>query len=122
MPSKAKRTCLKPGCLNLTSERYCERHEAERQRQDQQERGTAAQRGYSSQWRKARAGFLEKHPLCKCCHAAGKITAATVLDHVVPHKGDKGLFWDRENWQPLCKACHDSKTAREDGGFGNKRG
>ena len=24
------------------------------------------------------------------------------------------LFWDRDNWQPLCKQCHDKKTARED--------
>lgn len=25
------------------------------------------------------------------------------------------LFWDEANWQPLCKPCHDQKTAREDG-------
>lgn len=27
-------------------------------------------------------------------------------------------MWDSANWQPLCKHCHDAKTAREDGGFG----
>ncbi|WP_456243258.1 HNH endonuclease [Thermacetogenium phaeum] len=36
----------------------------------------------------------------------------------MPHKGDRQLFWDESNWQALCKPCHDSKTAREDGGWG----
>ena len=30
-------------------------------------------------------------------------TAAAVVDHVIPHLDDKALFWDRNNWQPLCK-------------------
>ena len=38
----------------------------------------------------------------------------TVVDHIVPHRGDQKLFWDKSNWQPLCKACHDRKTWRED--------
>jgi len=43
-----------------------------------------------------------------------------VVDHIVPHRGDRALFWDTSNWQPLCKPHHDAKTAREDGGFGNR--
>ena len=39
-----------------------------------------------------------------------KITPATVVDHIVPHRGDKKLFWDQSNWQPLCKEHHDKKT------------
>jgi 5-methylcytosine-specific restriction protein A len=38
---------------------------------------------------------------------------ATVVDHIVPHRGDPVLFWDEANWQGLCKLCHDAKTARE---------
>ena len=34
---------------------------------------------------------------------------------MVPHHGDMTLFWDEENWQALCKRCHDAKTASEDG-------
>ncbi|WP_371263772.1 HNH endonuclease signature motif containing protein [Paenibacillus sp. UNC496MF] len=60
-----------------------------------------------------------KHPLCTRCIKENRITAATIVDHIRPHKGDKALFWDRNNWQPLCKSCHDTKTVREDGGFGN---
>jgi len=44
----------------------------------------------------------------------GKYTKATVVDHVIPHRGDEALFWDRSNWRPLCKRCHDQKTRRED--------
>jgi 5-methylcytosine-specific restriction protein A len=36
-----------------------------------------------------------------------------VVDHVVPHRGDAILFWDRANWQSMCKPCHDTKTTRE---------
>jgi 5-methylcytosine-specific restriction protein A len=44
---------------------------------------------------------------------------ASVVDHIVPHRGDMALFWDRSNWQAMSKLCHDRKTARENGGFGN---
>lgn len=57
--------------------------------------------------------------MCLYCFQRGIATAAIVVDHIIPHKGNKALFWDTRNWQPLCKPCHDSKTVREDGGFGN---
>ncbi|AFR18473.1 HNH endonuclease [Burkholderia pseudomallei] len=44
---------------------------------------------------------------------------ASVVDHIVPHRGDAHLFWDQSNWQAMSKSCHDRKTARENGGFGN---
>ncbi|KEQ22865.1 HNH endonuclease [Paenibacillus tyrfis] len=117
MPSVAKKPCSRPGCSNLTRERYCPDH-AQLTQQKDRERGTAAQRGYDSKWRTARAGYLAKHPLCVECQRVGVIKAAMVVDHIKPHKGDKALFWDRGNWQPLCKHHHDVKTVREDGGFG----
>lgn len=48
------------------------------------------------------------HPLCVMCQAEGRIEAATVVDHIKPHRGDQALFWDRDNWQSLCKRHHDS--------------
>lgn len=81
-------------------------------------RPTAAQRGYGSRWQKASKGYLDSHPLCAECERHGRTTAATVVDHVIPHKGDQSLFWDSDNWQPLCGTCHNRKTATTDGGFG----
>nr|WP_090644147.1 HNH endonuclease [Paenibacillus sp. UNC496MF] len=115
MPAKSKRPCGQQGCRNLSAERFCQEHKSSTDLQ----RGTAAQRGYDSKWRKVRVFFLMKHPLCTRCIKENRITAATIVDHIRPHKGDKALFWDRNNWQPLCKSCHDTKTVREDGGFGN---
>lgn len=85
----------------------------------QQQRASAAARGYDSRWKKARDGYLAKHPLCVHCEREGRVEAARVVDHIVPHKGDTALFWDSANWQPLCKRHHDIKTATEDGGWGN---
>jgi len=75
----------------------------------------------SSRYLKTRKIFLSRNPLCKRCSAENRPVLATILDHVTPHKGDVGLFWDASNWQPMCKTCHDRKTAAEDGGFGNPK-
>lgn len=59
---------------------------------------------------------LNHNPLCEC----GCGQWATVVDHIRPHNGrDDPLFLDWFNLQSLSKACHDRKTAAEDGGFGN---
>ena len=74
--------------------------------------GTTAGRGYGSKWQSARLGFLRSHPLCVICETSGRITAADTVDHVRPHLGDMRLFWDRSNWQPLCRSCHSSAKQR----------
>ena len=76
---------------------------------------------YGYKWQQARAKYLAEHPLCVRCHSRGRITPATVVDHIEPHRGDPKLFWRRSNWQALCKRCHDSwkqrleRTGREIG-------
>lgn len=75
-------------------------------------RGTSAQRGYGGRWQKARATWLRAHPLCKMHADMGQVVAATVVDHIEPHRGDMKLFWDTSNWQSLCKACHDRHKQR----------
>lgn len=68
----------------------------------------------TAQWLKGRAWFLRHNPLCVFCGEDGIATPATIVDHKIPHKGDKGLFYDTKNWQPLCKPCHDGiKQAME---------
>lgn len=68
----------------------------------------------SSKWRKLRAVFLKQHPLCAYCLEDDKTTAATIVDHCIPHRGDADLFWDEENLQPLCQQCHSSTKQREE--------
>ena len=115
--------CRHPGCGCRIEfgERFCEKHKADAaKRYEPRKRLTAHQRGYTSRWRRVSQEFLKAHPLCAECERQGRITPATCVDHIKPHRGDFHLFWDQSNWQPLCTACHSRKTAAEDGGFGNK--
>ncbi|AMR17050.1 TPA: HNH endonuclease [Klebsiella pneumoniae] len=81
---------------------------------------------YGSKWDRERLIFLRAHPLCIMCQEQSRVTAATVVDHIIPHKlkealrsGDsqaiakaQKLFWSRKNWQGLCKQHHDSTKQR----------
>jgi len=76
------------------------------------ERKSSAARGYGYKWQKAREDWLAKHVFCIECERLGRKRVGTVVDHKVPHRGDLKLFWDRKNWQTLCKPCHDSYKQR----------
>lgn len=86
---------------------------ADRSARDRRQRPGARQRGYTARWERARLHYLVRHPLCAACQRDGRTTAATEVDHIEPHRGDRELFWNRDNWQPLCKSCHSRKTAHE---------
>lgn len=83
-----------------------ERSREQRAREYDDRRGSASERGYDWRWHKASRAYLAEHPLCVMCEARGETSAATVVDHVIPHKGDALLFWDRTNWQGLCVTDH----------------
>ena len=120
MPTAAPTPCRYPGCpALLAAPGYCDKHLRSIRQQQDERRGSAASRGYDTRWRKARALYLSRHQLCAECRRQGRTVAASVVDHIRPHKGNRTIFWDERNWQALCKRCHDAKTAREDGGFGN---
>ncbi|MOA46225.1 hypothetical protein D3C78_1687130 [compost metagenome] len=60
------------------------------------------------------------------CSEDQRPAAAVIVDHKVPHRLGEArasedperiaaawrLFWDRSNWQSLCKLCHDSTKQR----------
>lgn len=80
---------------------------------------TSAQRGYGYKWQKARERYLREHPLCVYCEREGKVTAASIVDHRIPHRGDQQLFWDERNWQSLCSTHHSRDKQREEAQAGN---
>jgi len=57
--------------------------------------------------------FLQAYPLCAMCPDESK-RAATVVDHIEPHRGDLGRFWDQANWQPLCTQHHNRSAQQQD--------
>lgn len=120
-PYRALRPCPAPGCQLLTPGGRCPEHAREQQREAESRRDRSETYLYDARWGRARRCFLRAHPFCVHCEQRGKLTAATVVDHIKPHRGDAVLFWSESNWQSLCKHHHDVKTAREEGGFGNPR-
>ena len=69
---------------------------------------------WSAKWKRLRQEVLHAQPMCQGKPCKGKATEATVVDHIVPHRGDSALFWKRSNLQALCRPCHDSWKRRQD--------
>jgi 5-methylcytosine-specific restriction endonuclease McrA len=68
--------------------------------------GTAA-------WQKIRRTHLMENPLCVFCLRDKRTTAATVVDHIKPHRGNAELFFAGP-FQSLCKTHHDSTKQRQE--------
>jgi len=63
---------------------------------------------YNSQrWRETSKKFLKHNPLCCECSYPAEIT-----DHIEEIR-DGGSRYDWENLQPMCRRCHNIKTAKE---------
>ncbi|MDY1215405.1 HNH endonuclease signature motif containing protein [Pseudomonas aeruginosa] len=75
---------------------------------------SSTERGYDYRWQQAREQYLRDHPLCVYCERKGLVTAANTVDHIVAHRGDQDLFWDKDNWQPLCGPCHSADKQKEE--------
>jgi len=58
-------------------------------------------------WRRLRRMQLRAEPLCAMCERDGRVTIATVADHVEPHGGDWVKFLTGR-LQSLCAHCHNS--------------
>lgn len=86
-------------------------------------RPSPRQRGYTHRWDVASRIYRVRNPLCVMCIARGKVTAAAVVDHIVPHKGDPDIFWNEANWQSLCATHHSAtKQAEEYRGYSTEVG
>jgi 5-methylcytosine-specific restriction protein A len=75
-------------------------------------RGSAADRGYGATWVKLRRMIMSRDAgLCQPCRAAGRVTFAAQVDHIVPKA--RGGTDDPENLQAICRKCHQAKTDLE---------
>jgi 5-methylcytosine-specific restriction enzyme A len=131
MPLKAQHPCNQPGCPQLTNERHCQQHtknnvQADLKRHyDKGRKQDPHRKLYSTtQWARTRKAILARDPLCtlaiKCVERFGIAVPSTVVDHITPIR-QGGDPYDAINLQGCCKACHDYKTATEDGGLGHKK-
>jgi 5-methylcytosine-specific restriction enzyme A len=67
-------------------------------------------------WRRRRAHQLRSEPLCASCFKLGRITPATVADHIEPHGGNYTKFC-LGKLQSLCRDCHQPKWASDKRGY-----
>lgn len=70
---------------------------------------------HSARWQHARRRFLTEHPLCVLCEITGFVVAAIAVDHRDGHRRAdwRARFWNEATWQPLCRDCHNRKSAQE---------
>lgn len=114
MPMRAPRIC---GCGHIIAGGVAcpceERRTRERNARHDANRASARARGYDSKWETERKAFLAL-PVNEFC-ACGCGRKADMIDHVVPHRGDKRLFWSRSNWQPMASSpCHSRKKQAQE--------
>lgn len=102
MPMRAARIC---GCGHrIATGSLCpcdERRNRERKARHDAKRPSASKRGYDTKWQRESKAYLATHRTCVRCGSP-----STLVDHVIPHKGDQRLFWSRSNWQAMCTPCH----------------
>ena len=111
MPKKFKRPCRFKNCPKLVDSEsgYCEVHEkTASSNYNKFIRRPETKKFYNYQWRKLRARFLNKNPLCEICKSKGRYISATEVHHIKP-LADGGTN-EESNLMALCKPCHSAIT------------
>lgn len=88
----------------------------------------------SAAWRQLRVAVVHRdNGLCQICLKAGKTTPVVlgakrgtsqrmaIVDHIIPAVTADDVLCDMSNLQTLCPKCANSKTASQDGGYGNRK-
>jgi len=106
MPLAPLRHCS-PGCPTLTRGGPCAVHTTPKStgwnNDDTRLRGRRLQA--------KRKQLFDDEPLCRLCRKLGRVSAATIRDHIVPLA--EGGTDEDSNIQPLCQTCSDTKTRQE---------
>ena len=111
MPKAPARICKKPGCHKLTHNKdgFCDAHTNWYQKQNDERRGTANERGYDAEWRRTRRRKLQENPLCERCQSKGEIRPAVLVHH--KDRDSRNNRW--ENLESLCRRCHEEEHKEE---------
>ena len=98
--------CAQPGCGVLVPKGRCPTHA--RVKEQQRPNRIIRRWYYRDRWKRERERVMvEAGYTCASC---GVIHHQLEVDHIVKHAGNPELFWNRNNLQVLCSACHHRKT------------
>ena len=73
-------------------------------------------RYHTKQWQRTRKLVLLRDAVCVLCERLGKLTPATVADHVIPVRmrdREDDRFYDIETIRGLCTCCHARVSGRQ---------
>ena len=118
MPLRPPRACRIGNCPHpAVSRGRCALHS---QADEQQRHRYGASVYNDKRWRGRwglRQQVLHYKPFCELC---GRL--ASVVDHIIPHRGDEQLAFNSANLRPLCSTCHGRVTAQATWSQPNSRG
>jgi 5-methylcytosine-specific restriction endonuclease McrA len=75
-------------------------------------RGSARERGYTTEWDVLSASYRRAKPFCEECKRRGYLVVCDVVDHMVPIEDDPERRLDEENLDSLCHPCHNGWKRR----------
>jgi 5-methylcytosine-specific restriction enzyme A len=107
MPTASPKPCSQCGTLVRDGSARCDAHKVAAWTH----RPDAVTRTTGRRLQAQRAALFSREPLCRPCRKEGRVTEATIRDHIVSL--EEGGADDDDNTQPICRICHGAKTARE---------
>jgi 5-methylcytosine-specific restriction protein A len=106
LPQAAPRACGAQPCSRMAEYRgRCQVHAQANERM----RGSAADRGYDTDWRRLRKAKLATDPICELrTRCIGMV--ATEVHHVISIRDRPDLRLEWSNLRSTCKPCHSALT------------
>lgn len=96
--------------------RPCKARSVARKKLKEQERPTAAERGYDKDWRRVRGAYIKAHPTCE---QRGCQSRTEEVHHMKPlREGGERLKWS--NLMGLCSYHHKKHEANYNRGEGGR--
>jgi 5-methylcytosine-specific restriction enzyme A len=119
MPSAPPSFCSRHGLCHTHATHVHNERAKERRQEIVRTRDPSLHAFYNSgRWKAYRKTHIERSPLCVMCEREGRAVLGSIVDHIIPHRGDVSLFWAMDGVQTLC-VRHDSlKRLRENGLLG----
>ena len=113
MPKKPLKPCQHAGCVELVESGYCQKHKRQWQKQYDEERGTAAKRGYDRRWQTVRRRQLLRFPMCQCQECQGQGRIADMVHHIKPISEYPELKLNPDNLLSMNRVCHEKLHGRK---------
>ena len=71
----------------------------------------------TNKWRKLRELVIARDfGVCQECQRRGIIARGTVVHHIIEAREDITKFWDIDNLELVCLACHNKEHPEKSGG------